>query len=293
MDSLPSTQILLPAGAGDNVFMTTPPRIRLVSFADGNLAYRLAARRLAREARSSGVFSDIKIYNRERVLQEIAPGNKELADFISAKHRGFGYWLWKPLILEHELSRKPEDFEFVAYLDVGCSINITPESSSRLMEYCTLAQTNGALVFHMDGFIEKEWTKRAAIEYFEASSEMASSYQRLATIMMLPNSSFARQLVSTWLRAANVDQHALLTDDLSRNEIEGFRNHRHDQSLWSLATKVAGVHSISDETYHHPDWKTSGGPFPFWSSRIVGFRKPKPRQLFFAKVWQRFLKMIP
>lgn len=273
--------------------MNTAPRIRLVSFADGNLAYRLAARRLNREARSSGAFVDIQIYDRERVLREIAPGNHEIADFIHTKHRGLGFWLWKPLILNHELSRDTEEFDFLIYLDVGCSININRESAVRLSEYCTLAQMNGALAFHMDGFVESEWTKRAAMEYFEASSEMASSYQRLATVMMFPNSGFARQLVSTWLKASNFENHRLLTDEVSQYEITGFRTHRHDQSLWSLATKSAGVSSISDETYHHPDWHTSGGPFPFWSSRIVGFRKPKPRQSFFAKVLQRLLKLIP
>jgi len=273
--------------------MNTAPRIRLVSFADGNLAYRLAARRLNREARSSGAFVDIQIYNRDRVLREIAPGDVEIADFINPKHRGFGFWLWKPLILEHELRRDTEGFDFLIYLDVGCSINMNRESAARLKEYCALADINGALAFHMDGFVEKEWTKSAAIEHFEATSEMTSSFQRLATVMMFSNSGFARQLVSTWLQAANFDHHRLLTDEVSQHEIAGFRNHRHDQSLWSLTTKCAGVISISDETYHHPDWQTSGRPFPFWSSRIVGFRKPKPRQSFFAKVLQRLLKIVP
>ena len=269
------------------------PRIRLVTFADGNLAYRLAAKRLKKEAIAAGVFTDIQIYDRSRVLQEIATGDRQTADFIQSKNRGFGYWLWKPMILDFELQRETENFDFLLYLDVGCVININPESRAKLLDYCSLSVSNGALVFHMNGYIENQWTKQAALDYFESDSEMATSFQRLATVIMLPNSEFSKNLVGTWLEACNFEGHALLNDSLELKEIDTLRAHRHDQSLWSLATKALGVKSISDETYHHPNWQSEGKNYPLWAARIVGFRKPQASQSFAAKVLFRLLKTIP
>jgi hypothetical protein len=73
-------------------------RIGIVYFADGSIVNKVAAWRLYLQIYRSRIVTTIGAYNLSRINHKLTSEDKK---FIS-KHRnnrGYGYWLWKPLII--------------------------------------------------------------------------------------------------------------------------------------------------------------------------------------------------
>jgi hypothetical protein len=86
-------------------------------------------------------------------------------DYFSAREqffrttRGFGYWLWKPLLVLKALAMIPEGAALL-YCDAGCRLN--PEGAMRLKAYEALARESdaGILGFRLgDSQTMFKWTK--------------------------------------------------------------------------------------------------------------------------------------
>lgn len=69
------------------------PTAALVTFGDGALRYRRAARRLDREARSSGWFVDVQRWDARRLRAELGGFVAEHEAILTPGSRGFGYWI--------------------------------------------------------------------------------------------------------------------------------------------------------------------------------------------------------
>jgi hypothetical protein len=268
------------------------PNYKLISFADGGLAYRLAKIRFEAQARESGLFSSIEVYDKNKILERVPNLGWNVTNFLSPKHKGYGYWLWKPIICLHELRTLGAEFDGILYVDIGCQFNVTEASRERLREYYRLAEEHGALTFELPGFIEESWTKKAALDYFQAGQEDKQSLQRVGGIIAFAKSPTALKIVEDWSDAALWSDFALLNDSLDEAESVNFRAHRHDQSLWSLASKQAGIPALADETYHGPSWVVEGNDFPIWAARLKGLNK-SPTPSLAARFVNRILTLIP
>lgn len=268
-------------------------RIKLVSFADGSFAYRLARRRFLRNAKSSGFFSEIVVHSKKSLLTEINTATFSYQDFLRRENQGFGFWAWKPLLIHYELGKSRDEFDVLLYADIGCSFNKTIASSKRLEMYSEIAQSSGVMTFHLPGFVENQWSKRDAIDFFGLDAADISSDQRLAGILMFGKSKIATSAVMDWLTASQHDDFDLLRNAPTEGEIEEFRVHRHDQSLWSLASKKHNLASIPDETYFAPNWNISGENYPIWATRLVGFANLQNQRSIIQKFLTRLSKLIP
>lgn len=83
------------------------------AYADLSCAYSL--KRIGNQAKSLGVFDDIRLYTPSCLPEYV----KEL-DLL--KHRyGGGYWAWKPFII-HETLKDEEYGTVVCYADAGCTL---------------------------------------------------------------------------------------------------------------------------------------------------------------------------
>ena len=105
-------------------------KFRIVSFADGPFRPRRPA--FVSQATSINIFDDIVIHDISTLPYDFV---KRHGDFMRENQRGFGYWIWKPLIvLETLRSSAREDIIF--YADVGFTIN--PAGRRRILEYAAL-----------------------------------------------------------------------------------------------------------------------------------------------------------
>jgi hypothetical protein len=173
---------------------------------------------------------------------EFASKNQHLLE----QPRGGGYWLWKPYFICRALASLSAD-DYLFYCDAGARFlaSIDP-----LIE---LSRRDGQDVIPFElPYIEKCWTKRDAFVALGCdSAEFTETRQRLASFHLWRASDFSVQLAQEWLERA---QEARLITDMPNEsglpDYAGFREHRHDQSLFSLLTKLRALAAYRNPAQH-------------------------------------------
>lgn len=237
--------------------MTKSSRRILVSFADSRL--RPSARRLARQAAAMRSYGDVVIMD-ERDLEPAFRARHR--DRLRRGTRGFGYWVWKPEVLRH-VHATCADGDILHYVDIGCHLH--PPGRVRLEEYCALAADAecGILAFalrlpegHVAGrwhghppsaLAERFWSKGDLLDHFGVRhrKDVVDTPQVIATQFVMRCGPAVRAFLDRWA-AVWADDFTLVDDTPSRSEnLPGFIEHRHDQSVFSVLCKLGGVPTLS------------------------------------------------
>ena len=169
---------------------------------------------------------------------------------VLSKSRGAGYFLWKYKIIQETLNQTNID-DIVFYIDAGSTINYN--SSKKLDEYYEklLSGNQSHFAFRMNHIVEKFYTTKELLNYFDLTTESkeANEGQFMATVLMFKNCKESFGLLDEFEKVVLTDP-KLITDYYSRHsQIKGFQEHRHDQSIFSLLSKIYGCEEIEDETY--------------------------------------------
>ena len=233
------------------------PNVHFATF--GNSArFTQSLARITREAAALGIFASIFS------ISEAGLGDEFWArygSFVSRNPRGFGYWIWKPWLCLHILHALPEG-DVLVYTDAGCTLN--PLRCTRLRQYVSSARDHpdGIVAFRLNGLSEKQWTKAATLDAFGCvTSACRSGDQVMATAFLIRNSSKTRDLVRRWLEIASVANGRYVIDSNDGDdEGDDFKEHRHDQSIWSLLVKQHPGTVLYDNEIDN-----RGGPI--WASR--------------------------
>jgi hypothetical protein len=147
--------------------------------------------------------------------------------------RGAGFWFWKAVLIHKHLSEL-SDGDFIIYSDADAvdHMSWTP----LLLETMVDRDLNFA-IYEMH-WLEREWTKRDVYEKYcpTVDPEKDESVQYSAMWMIVRKSNRTLQLISDWLETTK-DYHDLNDEPSDLDNIAGFHEHRHDQSLLSLLLK--------------------------------------------------------
>ena len=173
-------------------------------------------------------------------------------DVLSQK-RGAGYWLWKPYFLDRLIWQIDEN-DILFYADSG---SVFVRRMEPIFEAVT-KDKNGIMAFNMSGgHLEKHWTKRDVFRTLGIESkECTETPQRMASFIIARGTAFAKSFVREYLNLC-CNSH-LITDTPN---VDGwvepeFKDHRHDQSIWSVLTKKHGIATLPDPTQwglHHKE----------------------------------------
>lgn len=172
--------------------------------------------------------------------------------FIEQSQRGAGYWLWKPLVVKETLKLLKDD-DFLLYADSGCAIN--PEGKNRFSEWLDMADEHGSLSFQMNHLPEKDWTKMSLAKFMNATHAHMESGQINATVFLIKKNQKNCEMIEEWFDICS--QHWTIDDTPSDiPNSSSFKDHRHDQSVFSLLRKKYNSFAIEDETYpaKNHDW---------------------------------------
>jgi len=212
-------------------------RIICVSFADGAFSQRRAV--FNAQANKTGFFDEVAVYNFDQLPSDF---KREHGDFIRTNTRGFGYWIWKPVIIAETLKRAgPNDI--VVYLDAGYTLN--PEGHRRFTEYLEMTRDScyGMLSFQ-NIFTESHWTKSDLAQKLGIGlghTHMKTSQLGSGLLMLTPSCENI-DIINTWQNIAIEDKYHYSDDSpsISLNHSD-FQEHRHDQSIASLLRKSRGT----------------------------------------------------
>ena len=247
--------------------MNSRTRWAFLTFGAGLPNWRAAARRLEAEAKASGWF-DVSIALTDRDLPRLFP------DFVSAhqgfldfRRRGFGYWIWKPFLIQQLLADLGREFAGLVYLDAGCQLNrASPDADWRMTGYLEAAREAGTFAMHLPNHQERFWSREVTMDFLGLSGPQRESPQVQATFIATTLRS--EGLIRDWYHACSAKEYSYLVDGPA-DELNspGFVAHRHDQSILSGLMKTRNIYTIPDETFWAPAWELEGRRYPIWAAR--------------------------
>jgi hypothetical protein len=241
-------------------------KIAFVTFGGPTINYHIRAEQICRQAYSlrnfftkiSG-FTDVDLKKDNEFWEN--HGN-----FIESNTRGYGFWMWKPHLINKVLNQLNEN-DILIYADAGCNFNFTKKSIQRLHEYIQLVDTSnyGILSFQMEQHAEYKYTKKQTLFAITNDQIHHITGQCMASVIIMRKTTHSVEFMKEWVKYSQIYQ--LINDDKTIDENNEFIDHRHDQSIYSLLVKKMGAVIIPDETYFHPYWEKNGNNYPFWATR--------------------------
>ena len=219
----------------------------LITFGDGDLRYKRAAKRLAHEAGSTGLYKEIFNFD----LKWLSRNDTELFHFAERCLRqgdliGMGYWVWKSAAINWAARNFPN--HLIHYLDAGHVILPGKTSIDILRQWLEEAQEMETLAWNLPGYPEISWTKRELVELLDPNHLHVKTPQVEAGFLIMKSEAaihFSNQLRSTFL----LDDGKYLKGDIWLHQEPEFVSHRYDQSVHSLLWKINGYNSRASETF--------------------------------------------
>lgn len=163
--------------------------------------------------------------------------------FIENNNRGYGYWLWKSYIIYKYLN-KINDNDILLYCDA--SFVFYSNKNKFIDLFTNIKKTYIIGSFCRTFCLEYVWNKMDLIEHLNMNNDLyLNTRQRQAGAIMILKNNKTVQLINEWYSLSSIYH---LIDDSSSNitNKNGFIEHRHDQSIFSLLTKKYNIYSNID-----------------------------------------------
>ena len=216
--------------------------IIFATFGD-SLRYTEPLKKIVAEANEMGVFDGVAPFTERSLSQEWITKHME---FLMKNPRGFGYWMWKPQVVKQCFAHMKDD-DILVYADCGCRLN--KEGKTRLLEYIEMARKDeSANVSFQLPFEEREYNKQIVMDKYPTVDP--TSKQLVGGIFVLRKCPKTVEMVNEWANLCEEDAYIYLTDQATPGNCRAFKEHRHDQAIWSVIRKARGTVMIPDETYY-------------------------------------------
>lgn len=236
---------------------------RLLTFGSGH-QWRRASRRLASQALATGWFSDVIIESDVTLQRDHGVFDTEFGSWLRQHPRGYGYWLWKPYLVQYHVRRLP-NYANLIYLDAGCEFIRSADRATRWAEYNDVVATQGILSMELPGCTEASWCKGDVLSLLRDDQER-ESFQRVAGMIMLRKRDSTIQLTQDWWDLCREDPRVLSDSPSGTRNDQHFIEHRHDQAVWSVVLKNAKIPAVVDETISM-DGISPHQKGPIWAAR--------------------------
>ncbi len=237
---------------------------RVITAGLGMTSQEQAAQRVIRGAKKFNVFEDFSITLTDDLPNSAPSISHKYKKYLSPDVKGYGYFCWKPELVFRGFDKSVDG---VAWVDAGCEINPNRLSRIRLKYFMRVAKRQGYFVYKLNS-PENIYTKRSLFKNFPGTNENDSSGQFQATWFFL-HGDLGREIASIWFETSLADISNLDLTNEGDLEVEGFVEHRFDQSVLSLTLKEL---NCSASNYRPPAGATlrsqiRGVTHPVWSSR--------------------------
>lgn len=213
--------------------------ITLINYS--NEKYKKAQKLNTKSALDIGGFKKVISYSSDDIDVEFWNKNKAIFDYS----RGGGYWLCKPYLIAKTLSEMNEG-EFLFYCDSGSRF---VNSINQLIE--SFDEKFDIMPFEIQT-IERHWTKRDCFQLMGCyESKIIDTPQRLGGYSIWKKTDYTMKFVEEWLNYAQDER--ILTDidnQLGLPNYQGFVEHRHDQSIFSILTKKYEIDCYRDPSQY-------------------------------------------
>ena len=197
-----------------------------------------ASLRLANQAKSFNLFSNIIVYSAKYLMTDTSFWNRH-SNFMYHNTRGCGYWLWKPYIIQQTMN-KLEDGDILMYLDCGCELDIREKE---YLEFYIETVKKDKIIGGDTFCVEQQWNKTDLIHLLNMDDSphlLTSQHEAGALVIFVCPET--RDLVNQWYELGSTYHNIDDTPSILQNS-SIFKEHRHDQSIFSLLTKKYNLFS--------------------------------------------------
>ncbi len=224
-------------------------RIYFCSFASSEIKGSL--HRIGVQAKSFRLFDKIFLYT-EKELPDYGRIRCEKIIEKTGTRRGYAYWCWKPIILL-DIFDKINEGDIVFYSDAGSHLN--KRCKNKLIEYIQQAEKNDIWAIGLsEGTTDRVWCKKDTLKYFTSLIDSEIDFKKYnidtaqieAGTIIIKKSTYTINLLNQWNQLMDVSNIHLFDDSVSvEKESAEFRQHRHDQSVFSLLLKLPSNHYVT------------------------------------------------
>ena len=224
-----------------------------------------------------GYYDDYKIFSYSEVPDEA----KKFIQLCKKERdlRGFGYWIWKPLIIKKYLQNLPEN-AILHYCDIGSVFNnhiqTKKEMFDDLINQCLI---NNIVAFNYSEphnidkdlaykiLYEYQFTKNDLFEFYniKQASDIYNSPQYSAGSFFIKKCSFSFEFIEKWLEPFRKGKQLVDNSKSFLKEHDDFVEHRHDQSVFSLLCKMNKVFTLSVYDYFEHSYFYN---IPYWENIV-------------------------
>jgi hypothetical protein len=190
--------------------------LHLITFADDN--YKNAALQLKKQAEGKKCFKTIKVYDNNWWEKNKGSSPEENCKL------GNGYWIWKPKIILERLNNPDVSYnDIIIYIDAGKSLIDSSKKINRV------ANNTKNIQYQISGYPEIDWTMKKVWDYFNMDLNQYL-IQASAHNIIVKKTKESLAIINEW---ASINPYYFgLTD--KNVQVERFKEHRHDQSLFSM-----------------------------------------------------------
>lgn len=228
-------------------------KIHFITYGTDN--YKETIDRLLQQARNFGCFDTINSYGPADLPEDFKDSHSKILNI----KKGGGYWIWRSMIFKKVID-SINDNDIIIFLDAGCTINI--HGKNRFFEYIDKINSSrcGILSFPVVNHNEKYWTIKEIFNHYHM--QIDDSEQLCGGIIIVKKNNHGKQFIDEFVKIT-ISNPELFTDNYNyTDQIEGFIENRHDQSISSIIRKKIGTLIVNDNT----DFYNKN--IPFWASRI-------------------------
>jgi hypothetical protein len=240
-----------------------------LSFGGGSFAFRNSARRFRFTANRTRWFEEVRVFDDVSLEREYPDFVRKHRKALIKRTKGYGYFIWKSFLVAEMIRSLPLGYDGVAWIDSGCALNVTPESTNRMRQYFSMATEHETMSFSLPHHYDSHYTKADVWRAVGLTDEQVASPQVISGAVFFGANETALRLASEWHELACADGYRFSDDSPSTAvELTDFIAHRWDQSIWSMVAKRSGSFVLDhDETFFAPNWQVDGRDYPIWALR--------------------------
>jgi len=214
-----------------------------ITFGGGSDNYYQAVKKITNQAKKIDLFDEIVGFTDTDLKNNFPDFWNKHFNFILNNKRGYGYWIWKSFIIQQKL-KELKDGDILLYLDTGCDINY---NNKAMMEEL-FELTNKHEMINSNAQREIMWTKRDLYDIIKIDDNKKNTIQVQGGIVMLKKCSKIIKLIDEWVELC-ADYHNIDNSPSIKENYPEFKEHRHDQSIYSLLCKKYGYDNYLIENY--------------------------------------------
>lgn len=146
----------------------------------------------------------------------------------------------------------------------------------------------------LENLYEYQWTNSATLEYFNSDDTIKNSFQLVAGVAMFKKNKISAQLINEYYNIA-ISRPDLFSDTYNEEpQLPGFKDHRHNQSVFSILRKKYGVLQIKDEVGGaiSPIDQVGTKFIPIIATRIKDFKQKSLLSRFWSSIKKQIFKRV-